>query len=374
MSTRGEHASHGGPHVLVDARKAFDGGIGRHVREIVRRLPGELPRWRFSLVVQPGEGEKLVAHGFEPGAFAFVDEPSAKYGLAQMRSLRAVARRLGADLFHAPHYVLPPAMPCPALVTIHDVIHLKRPATPLHRLYARTVMRSACRQARTVLTVSEASARDLGVWLGVPRSRIAIVPNGVELPASPPEPPRTGRRYVLYVGSLKPHKNVDTLVASFRRLTPETGLELWIAGQWRNEERHRRRLEDQVSAAGLKRRVRFLGGFPDSAQAALLGGAAVLAAPAWEEGFGLPPLEALAHGTPVVASRRGAQPEVLGDAAVYVDGGDPDELARALGAVASWSITERLARAALGRARAEAFGWDAAARHAADVYRAAINP
>lgn len=374
MTTSDERAARRGAHVLVDARKAFDGGIGRHVREIVRRLPGELPRWRFSLLVQPDEGEKLAAHGLEPGPFAFVDEPATQYGIAQMRSLRAVARRLGADLFHAPHYVLPPAMPCPSLVTIHDVIHLKRPATPLHRLYARTVMRSACRQARTVLTVSEASARDLETWLGVPRSRIAVVPNGVEIPAAPPRPQGGGRRYVLYVGSLKPHKNVETLVASFRRLTPASGPELWLAGQWKNEERHRRRLEQQVASAGLSRRVRFLGGFPESAQSALLGEAALLAAPAWEEGFGLPPLEALAHGTPVVASRRGAQPEVLGDAAVYVDGGDPEELARVIDAVAGWSTPERLARAALGRARALAFSWDAAARHTAEVYRAAINP
>lgn len=359
-------------HVLVDARKAFDGGIGRHVREIVRRLPEHLPSWTFSLLVEPGQGERLAAHGLDTDRFRFIDESSGKYGLAEMVSLGGVARRLRADLFHAPHYVLPPGLPCPALVTIHDVIHLKRPATPLHRLYARAVMRSACRQARTVLTVSEASARDLQTWLGVARERIAVIPNGVEVP-DPPPTPRGAGRYVLYVGSLKPHKNVSTLVASFARVPASAGLELWLAGQWNNEERHRRQLERQVASAGLGRRVRFVGGFPDSSQAALFAGATLLVAPAWEEGFGLPPLEALALGTPVIASRRGAQPEVLGRAAEFVDGGDPEELTRSIVAVASWPPAERQARVALGRDRARSFSWHAAARQTADVYRAAIK-
>lgn len=357
--------------MLVDARKAFDGGIGRHVREVVRRLPRELPDWRFTLLVEPGHREPLAAHGFERDRFSFVDEPSAKYGLGELVSLRSAARRLGADLFHTPHYVLPPRMPCPALVTIHDVIHLKRPATPFHRFYARMVMRSACRQAHTVLTVSETSARDLGAWLGVPRERVAVIPNGVELPR--PGGSHVDRRYVLYVGSLKPHKNVTTLVDAFGRLPPRAGLELWLAGQWKNEERHRRRLEQQAATAGLSRRVRFIGGFPDSSLAELMGCATLLAAPAWEEGFGFPPLEALAHGTPVVASRRGAQPEVLGDAALFVDGADPAELADAIERVTSWPPAERARWARAGRARAGEFSWDAAARHTAGVYRGAIN-
>ncbi len=352
-------------HVLIDARKAFDGGIGRHVREIVRLLPAAMPGWRLSLLIDVDASDRFRAAGLGEPAFEHVEVRAKKYGLAERRALRHAARVVRPDLFHAPHYVLPSSMPCPSIVTIHDVIHLKRPRTPLHRAYARWAMRAACREARRVVTVSEASAADLRQLVGVDPRRLRVIPNGAWI-AEPPATAVTSSEYVLYLGSLKPHKNVSTLIEAFARTCAP--LELWLAGQWQREERYRRDLVARVTAAGLDRRVRFLGGFPETSLDRLLFGARMLVAPSWEEGFGLPALEALAHGTAVIASRRGAHPEVLGDAAVLVDGSDPSELATAIDTVAARNPLEQARWAEAGRARARLFDWTTAARATAAVY------
>ncbi len=366
MSARGRSA----PHVLIDARKAFDGGIGRHVREIVRLLPTALPGWRASLLIDLGASERFHAAGLGTPAFELVEVRAKKYGIAERRAVRGAARALRPDLFHAPHYVLPSGMPCPSIVTIHDVIHLKRPRTPLHRAYARWAMRAACKEARRVVTVSEASAADLRQLVGVDPRQLRVIPNGAWIPELPSRAV-TPSNYVLYLGSLKPHKNVATLIQAFTRL--RAPLELWLAGQWQREERYRRDLVARVAAAGLERRVRFLGGFPEASLDRLLFGARVLVAPSWEEGFGLPALEALAHGTAVIASRRGAHPEVLGNAAMLVDGADPSELARAIDTVAARSDAEQTRWAEAGRARARLFEWSAAARATAALYAEVLN-
>ncbi len=358
------------PHVLIDARKAFDGGIGRHLRETALLLPAELPGWRLSLLVDTGAGERFTAAGLGAPAFAHVEVTARKYGLAEPATLRRIAARMRPDLFHTPHYVLPAGMPCPSVVTIHDVIHLKRPRTPLHRWYATLRMRTACREARCVITVSHASAADLRRFVPVEPRRLRVIPNGariVERPATPVTP----NGYVLYVGSLKPHKNVTTLLDGFARTQDDR--ELWLAGQWQREERYRRDLTARVRAAGLERRVRFIAGFPESSLDRLLFGALVLVAPSWEEGFGLPALEALAHGTPVIASRRGAYPEVLADAALFVDGADPTEIAVAIEAVAARSAAESMRWSHAARARARQFDWAAAARATAAVYHEILN-
>ncbi len=360
-------------HVVIDARKAFDGGIGRHLREIGRRLPGVLPGWRFTLLVTPGTGAELEAEGFRGEPFALLDETASKYGLAELWRLPRTVRSLGPDLYHSPHYVLPPRLPCPSIVTIHDLIHLKRPATPLHRWYAMLAMGSACRSARRILTVSRTSAQDIQTMLGVPADRVQVVPNGVAIPQTSRVPP-TAVRYVLYIGSLKPHKNVPTLLAGFARLEIDERLELWLAGHWLREERWRRELERQAAAEGVEERVRFIGRFPDSALPGLMAGARVLVSPSWEEGFGLPALEALAHSTPVVASGRGAHREVLGDAARYVDGADPEGLARAIREVLLEGPEAAAERRRRGVSRADRYSWDDAAAATAHAYRLALGP
>ena len=152
-------------------------------------------------------------------------------------------RHLGLDLFHATHYVLPYGLPCPAVVTVHDLIHLARPEQlpgVLARLYARLLLRRAARRARRLLTVSTATARDLERRLGVDPERIEVVPNGVD-PVFFADPgagvtaatlAAHGLRspYLLFLGNPKPHKNLPRLLAAYARLDPATSPPLVLAG------------------------------------------------------------------------------------------------------------------------------------------------
>jgi glycosyltransferase involved in cell wall biosynthesis len=362
--------------VVVDARKAFDGGIGRHAREILRRLPGLLPEARFSLLVAPGrDAASLAAEGLAGGPFTLHEEPAGKYGPGEWIGLPRRIRRLGPDLYHTPHYVLPPGLGCPTLVTVHDLIHLDRPRTPLHALYARVVLGRSLRAATGILTVSRATRARIVSRLGVEPSRIEVIPNGVEIPEATDSEVRLGgasgrEPYLLVLGSLKPHKNLETLVEAVHlagaRIPP-----LRVHGHWVREGRARRRLEGRIRRLGLEQRVLLLGPVPEVCLDRLYRGALVYVAPALEEGFGLTPLEALARGVPVVASRRGGHPEALGDVPRWVEGADPLELAQALVDLVG-DPEARRAQARAGPRQAARFTWAAAARGTARAYRRAL--
>ena len=241
--------------------------------------------------------------------------------------MRRALSRAGCDVFHAPHYVVPFLPPRATVVTIHDLIHLKRPehGTLAKKLYATTMLRRALRAARVVLTVSEAVRRDLAAFAPEHAGKVRAVPNGVEkrfLAPVPGEDVARVRRaagldapYVLFLGNDKPHKNLEGLLAAFGRVA-RAGLphRLVLAGG-ASERREARAAA--ARAAGIADRLVDLGIVPESDIVPLLAGASALAMPSFLEGFGLPVLEAQAVGTPVVCSDRGGLPEAGGDAALY---------------------------------------------------------
>ncbi len=255
----------------------------------------------------------------------------------------------GADVLHCPTYRAPLRSRTPVVVTVHDLAVFRRPETfnRWTRTYSRAIVPKVVRAARRVIAVSDFTRRELLEIVGVPEERVRVVPNAVEAVFSPAGRESEGE-YVLAVGTLEPRKNLQRLAEAVDRL----GLELRVVGV-----RGWGRVELPGSA-------RWLGEVPDDELAALYRGARCLAYPSLYEGFGIPVLEAMACGCPVVTSAGGACEEVAGGAAVLVD---PLDVASIAGGIERVDATLREP----GLERARQFSWAASAAATVEVYREA---
>jgi len=259
------------------------------------------------------------------------------------------ARRL--DVLHCTTFRAPLRARVPVIATVHDLAIIRYPGyfTTWTRLYARTFLRPVLRAADRVVAVSELTKRDIVELAGVPEERVRVVPNATEDLFSPDGPAAEGD-YVLAVGTLEPRKNLPRLAEATRRL----GLELRIVGApgW-----------GDVRLAGDG--VRWLGRLSDEELATLYRGALCLGYPSIYEGFGIPVLEAMRCGTPVVTSAGSAMEEVAGPAAELVDPLDPASIADGI----ERAIARRDELRPLGLERAGRYTWEAAAAATVDVYR-----
>ena len=325
--------------IAIDARKLGDFGIGSYLEVLLRGLAREGGEHEYLVFVDAHRRASWPAAPFE-----LVPCRSGQYGLLEHLELPLAARRHGADLLHAPHYVLPLARRAPSVVTIHDLIHLRFPAALPNRaagLYARAMLRSAWRRASCVLTVSEFTRADLEREFGA-RAEVFVVPNSVDALFFEPvgteevearllglglEPEGERRPFVFLPGNVKPHKNHPGLLRALARLAPELEVELVLAG---NAAPQYASLRAEAERLGIARRVHWLGWLDPLELRACYRACALLAFPSLYEGFGLPVAEALVCGAPVVASNRSSLPEVCGDAALLVDPDDEPALAAAL--------------------------------------------
>jgi glycosyltransferase involved in cell wall biosynthesis len=360
--------------VAIDIRKVHDFGIGTYVRNVVRELARQDTTTEYLLISQPGDLDIAAQTG--PNFRAVLDH-SGNYSLREQFSIPLLLARERVDVFHAPHYVLPPLVRCPSVVTIHDCIHLMFPQYLPNRLastYARALMWNATHRASHVLTVSEASKRDILRFFRIPPDRITVVPNALDArfgtaPADE-DLARVRERFqlhdpfVLYVGNIKPHKNVERLIEAFAlvRTGPLTQVKLLIIGDEISKYPILRRAVHRLK---LHKHVRFLGFVDDRTLAALYRLATVFAFPSLYEGFGLPPLEAMASGTPVVTSNVSSLPEVVGDAAMLVNPEDVSAIAHGLRKVLLDEDLRARMRAR-GLARAAEFSWS---RSVATIHR-----
>src|SRR5207244_1069467 len=278
-------------------------------------------------------------------------------------------KREGVTLFHAPHYVLPPLVRCRSVVTIHDCIHLMFPQYLPNRFalaYARASLGLASRRAVRVLTVSESSKRDILRFVDMKPEKIDVIYNAYDerFGVEPREEDvvRVRERYqlhdefVLYAGNVKPHKNLERLIEAFD-LVRRRGLgdlRLVLIGDDFSRYAALRRAVHQHQ---LHKYVRFLGYLPEATLAVMYRLAGVFVFPSLYEGFGLPPLEAMASGTPVVTSNVSSLPEVAGDAAVLIDPYDPASIAGGIEQVLTNETLRRDLRRK-GVARAGQFSWE----------------
>ena len=264
------------------------------------------------------------------------------------------ARRL--DVLHCTTFRAPLKATVPVVVTVHDLAAIRFPElfTAWTRLYARTFLRRVLRSATRVLAVSEFTKRDVVALAGVDASRVDVAHNAADATVFTPGGAVAQGEYVLAVGTLEPRKNLPRLIEATARL----GLELRIAGAagWGGVEVH-------------GAHVRWLGRPSDEALAEQLRGALCLAYPSLWEGFGIPVLEAMLCGAPVVTSRDSAMAEVAGDAAELVDPHDVDAIAAGI----ERALARRAELRAAGFERAQAFGWAATAEAVVDCYRKATE-
>jgi len=362
--------------IAIDVRKLHDFGIGTYIRNLLRYLAQFDQTREYALVCRPQDAElvRAMAPNFTP-----VVDGSRPYSVSEQFTVPARLLQHRVELFHAPHYVLPPLVPCRSVVTIHDCIHLMFPQYLPNRLayaYAKVSLWAAAHRAERVLTVSETSKADIVRYCGVPAERVVVIYNAIDerfLEAPPDLDIRNTRDryqldgpYILYVGNIKPHKNLERLIEAFHlvRLEGFERLKLLIIG---DEISKYPRLRRAVDRHKLHKHVRFLGFVPHQTLASLYRLATVFVFPSLYGGFGLPPLEAMASGTPVVASNTSSLPEVLGDAAVLVDPYRTAAIAEGLVRVLSDAdLRVRMSEAGLNQARN--FSWEASVRKVMSVY------
>ena len=326
----------------------------------------------------PGSAGALAAPGLRlrPVAAAGAGRP-VRIAWTQLLAGRA-ARAAGAGLLHGVHYELPLRARLPQVVTVHDLTLLTHPEW--HEAgkvrYFGWALPRAVAAATRVLCVSETTAAELVELLDVPSDRVDVTPLGTDLHPAPAGQVEAVRRrlgldgpYLLGLGTVEPRKDLPTLVRAFAALAGElphrlvlAGLAGWGAGA----------LAAAVAASGVEDRIVIPGYVPEADKAALLTGADVFVYPSRYEGFGLPVLEAMACGAPVVTTTGGSLPEVAGDAATLVAPGDADAMAAAIGGLATADPDARRAAAARGRQRAAAFTWDRCTGRTAAAYHRAL--
>jgi alpha-1,3-rhamnosyl/mannosyltransferase len=299
-------------------------------------------------------------------------------GLGTARWLASGAGRraseIGADVFHSPAFIAPLRPTVPLIITIHDLSLGRMPGGhPLEwRLFYHLLLPRLVRRAAALLTHTESTRKDIIETFGVPADRVFAIPSGIDRRFSAVSPPDrrdpTAAPRILFPGPPIGRKNLDLalrVLAAAAKGGPVRRARLEITGATADEFPAYR---DRIRETGLGDRVRWLGRIPDPELPAVYAGADLLIYPSFLEGFGFPPLEAMAAGTPVIASNASCLPEVLGDAALLVDPTDDDGWSAAIQSVlGDQKLRLRLVEA--GRKRALTYTWERCAEMVAGVYR-----
>jgi len=347
-------------------------GVGTYTRNIVRALARLDHENDFFLL---GSAEKVNEIGSLPENFQSVPLPPPETAKGYWL-YHAVVRRLGCDLVHIPHlFWVPHRLPCPYVVTVHDVLeHMYRARNgsglrrSLHFLLTRSVLKNAAR----IFAVSQFTKTEVQKLFGIPGDRIEVVYNAIDPRfltghATDADRQLLAERYqitypfLLYAGRISPQKNLVRIIEAFSALKAELGkqelypdLKLIIIGDELSKHPDLRRT---VIRGGVQNDVRFLGFVPIEVLRIFYDIAKVFVFPSLYEGFGLPPLEAMAHGTPVLTSNTSSIPEVVGNAAVLVNPENLFEMMRALQRVLlDTNLRERLRQA--GYEQVKKFSWD----------------
>ncbi len=352
--------------IALDARMVRHSGIGSYLRGLLSGFSKE----ELDRIVLMGPPEAL------PPAAGVLPASEPIYGWREQWAMPRRLRKIAPSLLHVPHFNIPLAYPGPLVVTIHDVIHLLFPQFSRARfaaVYARFMLSRVAARTALVMADSECTKRDL-VRFGFSDKKIRVVPLAVDGRFRPVDPAEAAKRvgrygltpgYLLYVGNLRPIKNIPRLVEAYallRRRRPDVP-PLVLAGR------------DQMSRESAAWRsdpsIKFPGEIASEDLPALYSAAGLFVFPSLYEGFGLPPLEAMACGCPVVASGAGSLPEVLGDAALTVDPDDAGSIADGM----ERALTDSGLRADLsrrGREQAGRFSWRATAQAVFRIYDEAL--
>jgi glycosyltransferase involved in cell wall biosynthesis len=363
-------------------------GIGHYVHELLRWLPTVAPQHRYWGLVTHAlrrgrpwreAAGRTVDTGAPVGRLPWPLRRAVQAGYES--AFRVMAWHRGADLYHEPNNI---AMRWRGRIvtTVHDLSVLRHPAWhPADRVaWYRREFEPSLRRTHHFITPSEFTKRELRAMFDVQPDRVTVIPQAPREPFVPKAEEAIAalrqrldlpERFLLFVGTLEPRKNVDGLLAAYASLSSMTraGVPLLIAGAggWGVSG-----FDERTARYGVRANVRMVGYLGEEDLATLYAAARALVWPSWYEGFGLPPLECMACGTPVVTTNAASVPEVVGDAAVAVDPADQAGLAEAMRRMID-DDAEAAALTARGRARAALFTWARCAAEHAAVYERTVQ-
>ncbi len=327
--------------VLYDARWIGNHGIGRFAKELLKELP-----W-----MEPFESRRPPFHPFDPIL------------------LGAALLRKNPRLYFSPGYNSPLGWPGRFVFNLHDLNHLRVPenSSTAKRAYYQFIIKPACHRAAFVLTVSEYSKQQISAWAGISDDKIVNVGNGVGFPFEPGGAKyQPGFPYLIYVGSHKVHKNLPRLLKAYAISGLRSGVRLILTG---NAEPA---LVKVINELRLESDAIFVGDCEDEQLAALFRGSIALVFPSLYEGFGLPPVEAMACGVPVLTSNLCSLPEVVGDAGILIDPYDIEAIAHGMRRLVDDSGLRQTLRQK-GLLRASQYTWRSTGAKTTAVLRAALS-
>ena len=332
------------------------GGLARYVGELSLALARAYPDDRYCLL----SDQKFALPAAAPENLIAVPGPSP-YKRWWLQGVRRAIARAGAELFHGTNFEVPWLADVPAILTIHDLSPWRNPAwhAGAARVRRRTPWLVRLERARMILTVSDAMRREILAHFKLPEERVRAIPlaaSGLFRPITATELPKPAKPYFLFLGTLEPRKNLPALVEAWRETRAQTGADLFIAGRTRDD------FVPIPPAEGIQ----FLGEVPDDQLPTLLSGALAFVYPTSYEGFGLPVLEAMQCGCPVITSRDPAVTEVSGGAAIHA--ASVREMADALRCLAA-NPAQRHEMREKGLLRATFFSWQRTAHETRDLYR-----
>ncbi len=369
--------------IAIDIRRMTEFGVGTYIRNVVRTLGRLDHETNYFLIGTPAKVEEI---GALPPNFHTIPLLAPERSLQGYREFRTALKRLDCDLVHIPNlFSVPRALPCPYVMTVHDMLeHMARAREQSgfwRSIYFQTTKRVLAGAAR-IFAVSNFTRNEIEKLFDIPSERIEVVYNAIDerfLHGHATEADRDliARRYqvtypfLLYAGRISPHKNVVRMIEAFSALKTELerdqtlpDLKLIIIGDDLSGNPDLRRT---VVRSGVQNDVRFLGFIPIEVLRIFYDEAKVFVFPSLYEGFGLPPLEAMAHGTPVVTSNVSSLPEVVGNAAVLVNPENVFEIMRALHRV----LTDQSLRVRMkerGYQQAAKFSWNTSVRRILEAY------
>ncbi len=367
--------------IAIDARKITDFGIGTYVRNLINELAQLDRENRYFLLTGPAGREALRDL---PENFEIVLNRAPVYSIRELYALSWRLLRLKVDLYHATHYVLPLWVPCKAVVTIHDIIHLLYPEYLPNRfayVYAEKMIRRGLSRGDRIITVSHNTRSDLRDFFGVQGRKIEVVHNGIEdvfrIQLADDERDRRLAElgiqpgYLLFVGNPKPHKNLDNVVLAYARARElyDFDAPLVCVGDRSGIEFKIRQRAEQL---GLQDQIVLLGHVDQAVLPAIYQGARLFLYPTLYEGFGLPVVEAMASRVPVITSNTSALKEIAAGYAHLVNPLDVEAMATAIVQCLSDEEHHSSLRK-VGERRSQDFSWSRAAARTLDIYRLALE-
>jgi glycosyltransferase involved in cell wall biosynthesis len=372
--------------IAFDVRKLNDFGIGTYIRNLILNLSKLDRENEYWLIASEREKSEL---GTLPPNFSFVYDQSQEGAFWNDIVLPYILRQRGVQVLHTPHFHVPRFLRCKSIITIHDCVHILFPNYASSKAaydQACKTTRRAIRQSSHILVVSETTQRDLMRLFSVSEDKITVAYNAIDeravLDSGLEDQKRVLERYqiqdpfLLYAGNIRPHKNIARLIEAFSVLKSELketekwkNLKLLIIGDELSKHQVLRRT---VIRSGVQHDVRFFGFVPYDTLKVFYKSAEIFVFPSLYEGFGLPPLEAMANGTPVLTSNISSLPEVVGDAAVLVNPENVFEISKELKHLL-FDTNMREELIAKGLKQARRYSWQKCAELVLRTYQKVVN-